>query len=168
MAFSDVWKIFRSEDSSRLRGLVSSIKLKHKAYGIEIHPPASAKAIRDFEKKIGFLLPVDFKNFYSICNGFGCTEDIFNIIPLHEITIHEQNYGQNWFYFSEYMIYCDMWLLEISADGTYTILNASNRHLALTNSLIEFLERFLRGNVFDRGGLYDWQEELKAGHHPSI
>jgi len=30
----------------------------------------------------------------------------------------------------------------------------------MTQSLEEFLEHFLTGNVFNEGGLYNWQEEL--------
>ena len=58
------------------------------------------------------------------------------------------------------MIYCDMWGLRKISSTEYEIFNGSYPKLALTFSMQEFLERFLRGNVFDPGGLYDWHDEI--------
>ncbi len=88
-----------------MKELVSAIAFKHKEQGITVHPPASVDDIHHFEAAIGVNLPQDFIEFYSICNGFECNEDIFNFSPLEDILSHTNNYGKNWFYFSEYMIY---------------------------------------------------------------
>lgn len=144
-----------------IKNLIESISQKHYNSGIEIYPPATLTDIKLFEQKIGFTLPSEFREFYSICNGFGCDEDIFNITPLADMMRHPQDFGTNWFYFSEYMIYSDMWGLRLSEAGRYEIFNGSYPTITMTSSLVEFLERFLKGNVFDPGGLYDWHDELK-------
>lgn len=143
-----------------MKSIIESIVEKHKKTGIEVNPSATLADISDFEKLMGFPLPADFIAFYTICNGFGCNEDIFNMISLVDIRAHSQDYGTNWFYFSEYMIYSDMWGLRCIADGKYEIFNGSYPDIVMTSSLKEFLNRFLKGNVFDTGGLYDWQNEL--------
>lgn len=147
-----------------MKALINSIASKHKKDGIDVNPPAKLSEIENFEKRIGFKLPDDFKNFYLIANGFECNEDIFKFINIDEILGNESNYGLDWFYFSEYMIYSDMWGLRLSkSNKEYEIFNASYPEKAMTYSLAEFLERFLRGNVFEEGGLYDWQNELGIG-----
>ncbi|MES1182137.1 MAG: SMI1/KNR4 family protein, partial [Flavobacterium sp.] len=59
-----------------LKELVDSIAKKHMATGINIMSPATTSDIANFEEKIGFDLPEDFKEFYLTCNGFWCNEDI--------------------------------------------------------------------------------------------
>ncbi len=66
----------------KIQNLVQSITEKHRSYGIDVYPPATAADIKLFEQATGFPLPADFATMYIICNGFGCTEDIFNITPL--------------------------------------------------------------------------------------
>ena len=149
-----------------MKKLIESIVQKHRNSGIDIYPPATSLDITAFEKQIGFSFPNDFKDFYSICNGFGCVEDIFNIIPLHEIRRHPQDYGTNWFYFAEYMIYSDTWGLRLTTSGQYEIFNGSYPNIAMTSSLIEFLSKFLKGNVFDPSGLYEWHEDLGINKLP--
>lgn len=144
-----------------IREIISAIVLKHKQDGITVNPPASELDIRSFERELGFDLPTDFKEFYLVCNGFECTEDIFKMISLDDALRYEQDYGKNWFHFVEYMIYSDMWSLRRKDDGTYEIFNKGDTEVILTSSLQEFLKRFLQGNVFEKGGLYDWHEELK-------
>jgi hypothetical protein len=144
-----------------IENIIQQIVDRHKGRGIHINPPATLAEISAFEKQVGFALPADFVEFYSICNGFGCTEDIFNIAPLSEIRCYPQDHGANWFYFSEYMIYSDMWGLRLTDSGNYEIFNGSYPTTPMTSSLKEFLSRFLQGDVFEPGGLYDWHEELK-------
>ncbi|MES1215354.1 MAG: SMI1/KNR4 family protein [Bacteroidota bacterium] len=139
-----------------IKELVTAISLKHKEQGIKIHSPATSKELFIFEKQIGFLLPADFREFYSLCNGFACDEDIFNITPLQEIA----DCGKNWFLFAEYMIFSDSWGLRFIDDAKYEIFYSNYDKAAIATSMNEFLERFLRGNVFDEGGLYDWLKEL--------
>jgi SMI1 / KNR4 family (SUKH-1) len=144
-----------------IKNIIESIAEKHKEDGIDINAPATLSDISAFERQIGFSLPSDFIEFYTICNGFSCTEDLFNMIPLAEIRRYPKDYGTNWFYFSEYMIYSDMWGLRLTATGKYEIFNGSYPKIPMTSSLEEFLNRFLKGNVFDPSGLYDWHDELK-------
>ena len=144
-----------------MKELIDLIAEKHRIDGIKISPSASNFDITEFENKVGFNLPQDFREFYLICNGFNCEEDIFNIMSLPEITDRWENYDDNWFYFSEYMIYSDMWGIRITEAGKYEIFNGSYPKKAMTSSLEEFLKKFLKGNVFDSGGLYDWHEELE-------
>lgn len=60
------------------------------------------------------------------------------------------------------MIYSDMWGLRLTSDGQYEIFNGSYPNVALTSALQEFLQRFLQRNVFDPGGLYEWQDKLEG------
>jgi hypothetical protein len=143
-----------------IQELIESIARKHRDSGINLHPAATSLDIISFEKRMGFSLPNDFKIFYSICNGFECDEDLFNVNSFDDIMSHQNNYGANWFYFAEYMIYSDMWGLRLTSLGHYEIFNGSYPRVAMTSSLSEFLNKFLEGNVFDPGGLYNWQEEL--------
>ncbi|TDQ11017.1 DUF6896 domain-containing protein [Pedobacter metabolipauper] len=145
-----------------LTELISAIEQKHKNDGIEVNPPASQQQIDDFQRKIGFPLPHDFIEFYKICNGFYCNEDIFNMKSIEDMLEDPDDYVHSWFYFSDYMINSDLWLLRLNSDGHYEIFNVSDIEIVLTSSLNEFLEHFLQGNVFDKGGLYDWQEKLKT------
>lgn len=153
----------QTAETTNLRIIIEAIIQKHKAYGIEVNKPATSSAIDRFEQQIGFSLPTDFKEFYSICNGFGCTEDIFNMTPIEEVVMYDENFGKKWFHFAEYMIYCDMWGLRQTAEGKFEIFNGSYPLTAMTSSLEEFLNRFLKGDVFEEGGLYRWQEELGIG-----
>jgi len=100
-----------------IREVIAAVYQKHKDYGITLHPPASEQAIQEFERKLGFLLPADFKEFYSICNGFECTEDIFKMVALEDALLHKQDYGENWFHFADYMNYCEMWSLRKNDNG---------------------------------------------------
>ena len=137
--------------------LIAAIKEKHAVSGIDVHPPARDVEIKEWEKRAGFDLPDDFKEFYSICNGFECTDDIFIVTPLAKIDIFHET-GEVSFEFAEYMIHSDIWCVRKGDNGRYEMLN----DIVLTDSLQEFLERFLRGGVFEEDGLYDWQEKIKT------
>lgn len=141
--------------------LIAAIISKHKDYGIAVHNAAPVKDIEALEKAIGFRLPNDFKEFYSICDGLECTEDIFRMIPISEIIDDRANKMLHQFHFAEYMIYSDMWTLRSKGSGSYEIFNEGEEEIIMTQHLTEFLERFLNGGVFEKGGLYDWQEEIK-------
>jgi hypothetical protein len=138
-----------------MRELIQSISEKHRDTGIQVNPPASPMQIGIFEYASGISLPADFKEFYSICNGFSCEEDQFNIIPLHELLCYDDRYGKDWFYFSEYHVFCNEWLVKITGVDCYEIQNALGEGV-LTHSLFEFLCHFLKGDVFYPGGLEDW------------
>jgi hypothetical protein len=113
-----------------------------------------------FAIPINLVIQASVRLFLVVC-GFSCNEDIFNVVPLSGITQYQQDYGENWFYFAEYMIYSDMWGLRLTKEGRYEIFNGSYPELTLTSSLNEFLGRFLQGNVFEAGGLYDWYDEIR-------
>lgn len=136
-----------------MKKLIDSIIQKHRKDGIDVYPPATLSKIADFEKEIGFDLPKNFKEFYLISDGFYCNEDLFKMIPISEMRGYPKDYGDNWFYFSEYMIYSDMWGIRYTPSGKYEIFNGSYPDKTMTSSLVEFLEKFLQGNVFEKGGL---------------
>lgn len=146
-----------------MRNIIEAIAEKHKSVGFKMNAPATLSQITQFERQSGFPLPIDFKEFYSICNGFECTEDIFNMTPLEDVEYSPKAEETKWFYFAEYMIFSDSWGLRLTVDEKYEIFNGSYPRIAMTSSLEEFLNRFLWGNVFEEGGLYHLQEELGIG-----
>lgn len=150
-----------------MRDLIEAIAKKHAWFKVApkgavpvVNPPATPEAIAAFEKKVGFQLPDDFREFYSFCNGFGVDEDIFNMNSLEDVLSYESHYGENWFHFAEYMINSEMWTVRIKPSGAYEIIY-DTENLVLTGSLNEFLSHFLEGNVFDYGGLMYWSNNLK-------
>ena len=56
-------------------------------------------------------MPDDFVEFYKICNGFYCNEDIFNMKSIEDMLEYPDDYAHNRFYFSDYMINLDLWAL---------------------------------------------------------
>jgi hypothetical protein len=130
------------------------------------YPGATQELIDEFEKQAGFKLPADLRTFYQSCNGFESAEDLFRIIPLDEALetrardMLEYRLRPNQFYIAEYLIYCDMWTIEIELDqpNIYRITHDPAPN-AITHSFSEFLLRFLKGGVFEEGGLYKWDEE---------
>jgi hypothetical protein len=144
-----------------IKELITAIKQKHARSGIIVHAPAREAELREWEKRTGFSLPGDFRELYSSCNGFECTEDIFNLTPLREIEKYDLPNGKNGFELAEYMIRSDLWYVRKKGDNSKYEISNSQSDAVLTDSLQEFLERFLRGGVFETGGLYDWQEEIK-------
>jgi len=140
--------------------IITAIYLKHSPTGIKINAPASETLIEEFENSIGFPMPREFREFYKICNGFHCNEDLFNIIPLEDALTIKGHHGNNWFYFAEYMVFSDMWSMRAHKNLEFDIYNDS-LNIVLTKSLNEFLSRFLMGNVFDKDGLYDWHKSLQ-------
>jgi hypothetical protein len=61
---------------------------------------------------------------------------------------------------AEYLIYCDMWALEIQPENPnkYAIVSdPENKKTVLTNSLAEFIQALLNNGVFGDGGIYSLQ-----------
>ena len=139
---------------------------------ITLYPEATQQLIDEFQLQTGILLPDELKYFYRECNGFQSAEDLFRIIPLDEaletrsLDIAEYQLQSNQFYLAEYLIYCDMWTIEIDSNypNTYKILGGTDGSVptVLTCSFAEFLTRFLKGGVFDDGGLYKLREEIRG------
>jgi len=132
--------------------------------GLTLHGSASEKLIIEVEKAYGITLPEDFKTLYRFTDGFETVEDMFNMIPLNEIIDNRKEQHHLWI--AEYMIYSDMWELEINpgiADKySISIDDYHKGKIVLTHSLPEFIERLLKGGVFGLGGLYRWRDEIKA------
>ncbi len=147
-----------------MKDIIAAIAAKHQQEGFIINPPATAAEIAAFERAAGFALPEDFSRLYTICNGFECDEDQFNLSPLTNIMEYGRSDQPYSFIFAEYMTRSDQWGMRLLNDGTYEIFNCSKPGLVLTTDLEVFLHRFLLGNVFETGGLYDWQEKLKQGN----
>ena len=145
---------------------IELLKTYNGPLGLTLHKGASEELISQAENTYGVTFPTDFKTLYRFTDGFETVEDIFNMIPLQEI-IDTKNWNEGRpFYIAEYMIYCDMWSLEIDPSNVdlYSIatLDFHVGKVVLTNSLGEFIARFLNGGVFEIGGLYFWRDEIKA------
>ena len=126
-----------------------------------LYPGASEQLIQQFEREMNFTLPADFKTFYAFCNGFESAEDMFRIIPLEEMLEYKDELPPKQFYLADYMIYSGTWEVEIgiSVTDNYQIFD---RGVVLTNSLAVFINRFLQGGVFEKQGLYSWEEEVRG------
>lgn len=145
-----------------LAELVISIIRKQRDNGIRVNPPVSESEIQAAETKLNIQLPPDFKEFYSICNGFDCTDYLFNLVRVKDL-FHDREYGSGGIIFAELMIYSDVWAFRTLKDGNYEIFYADgDEETILTNSLSTFLEKILQGHVLENGGLYQWYDELKS------
>jgi len=132
--------------------------------GLTLHKGASEELIRQVERTYHITLPADFKTLYRFTDGFETEEDMFNMIPLSEMVDNKKKHEPLWI--AEYLVYCDIWELEISPENPddYSIFvgDYDRGRIVLTNSLAEFIGRFLKGGVFEIGGLYAWACEIKA------
>jgi cell wall assembly regulator SMI1 len=121
---------------------------------------ASVELLEQFEKCTGVTLPADIKQFYRFANGFESEEYLFNILPLEDIIDNET--GD--IFFAEYLIYSDIWRLEINPanadDYLITTISAKNERIVLTNSFAEFLSRFLKHGLAGDNGLCAWCDEV--------
>ena len=110
-----------------------------------------------------FRLPDDFKMFYQFSNGFQTLDWLFNIIPLQDMAANRKEglHQAQSFHFAEYMVYAEIWSVEIKQADHYSIYKHSpgKEPMVLTNSLAEFLARYVNGGVFD--GLLDWDLQLE-------
>ena len=146
---------------------LSDLSTNHATYGITLYAPSTTQQINEFETTLGLTLPDTFRRFYLFCNGFESAEDMFRIIPLEEIAERKQDYEPNSFSIAEYMIYCDMWDVHLTPPDytNYLISNTDIKYRALTTSFAEFLERFIVGGVFGKGGLYEWHAQVDLQSH---
>jgi hypothetical protein len=146
--------------------IVEKLKRNYKELGITLYNPATLEIIAALENAKGIKLPDEIKTFYKFCNGFESEEDMFRIIPIEEIIDNikdRETYMTNPkdLHFAEYMIYCDMWTLNINPldNNDYKIYNMTETVVTLTTSFTEFLEVFLNKGVFE--GLYNWRENIQ-------
>jgi hypothetical protein len=150
----------------KITDILARIKAEKEELGITLYAPASSTEISDFENIMGIKLPDDLVKLYSFSNGFESEEDMFRIIPLDEIIDNIEQpdtyaVEQNDFHFAEYLIYSDMWTININPvdRNDYHIYNKVENVITLTNSFTEFLETFLTGGVFN--GLYTWRKKIE-------
>jgi SMI1 / KNR4 family (SUKH-1) len=136
--------------------------------GVILNVGASEELIEKFEKTTQIELPDDIKTLYRFSNGIEVLEDMFNIIPLdnilEDILEDRHNHISGKFSIAEYMIYGDIWEIEINPTdkNSYQITKSdyqSCNEICLTDSMEFFIYRILKGGVFDKGGLCDWYEE---------
>ncbi|NMH88697.1 SMI1/KNR4 family protein [Flavivirga algicola] len=142
--------------------VLNLIKDNESFCGIELNRPATDDEIDLFEASKEIKLPKDFKTIYKFSNGFETDEDLFRLIPLNEIIDNGKDdycINDNSFHFTEYMIYSDMWTVEINPNDieNYRIYNKAENIVYLTNSLTEFLCVFLNKGIYE--GLYEWREK---------
>jgi hypothetical protein len=138
-----------------LTAIIEDIRRHAADYAITLYPPANDATIDYFEAQTGISFPDDIKLLYKAFNGFISEEDMFRLVPLDELTVHDRS----GVYPFEYMMYCDTWQLEPTPNG-YLISNigSDGTKTFLTNNVAEFLLRFLQGGVFD--GLYEWHKQV--------
>ncbi|KXH85813.1 SMI1/KNR4 family protein [Chryseobacterium kwangjuense] len=139
-----------------MKQLLKQIKAKNSPAGFKILAPPSHRKILELESKIGCKLPEDFILFYNLCNGFECLEDLFNFLSIDTILANIE-YGNQWFLFAEYMVYSDFWGLRRNDNGDCEFFNSVQN--IPSHSLIEFLTAFLQGNLFEKGGIYEWEQK---------
>jgi len=153
-------KILYNADTSLLE-VLNYIKDYSSQIGIQLNSPATDIEISAFENQ-KIELPEDFKLLYKLSNGFETDQDLFRLIPLNEIIENglDKSYlvSDSSFHFTEYMIYSDMWSVDISKENVndYRIYNKADTVIYLTNSLAEFLCVFINKGIYD--GLYEWRE----------
>lgn len=149
-----------------MKDIIDRLKKYDGSSGLTLRKGVDESLLRNVERVYNITLPDDFKEFYRFSDGFETEEDMFNMISLAEIIDNKDRHKGEPLYIAEYMIYCDMWELEINPDdcNDYKIINlsANSNRLILTKSLTEFISRFLKGGVFEDGGLYDWHEETES------
>lgn len=131
---------------------------------MSLYPGATDERFDRFETTLGLKLPDDIKEFYQFSDGLDTYDHLFRIIPLEDILTSSDEFTPGTFYIAEYMIYSDVWEVEVVATdhSEYRIstTNHGGQKITLTNSFAEFLGRFLTGGLFDTGGLYEWYEEI--------
>jgi hypothetical protein len=147
--------------TTKLKDVLTFIKENNALVGIDLNNSATEGEI-DFFENSKIKLPQDFKTLYNFSNGFETDEELFRLIPLNEII---DNGNDDWcisetsFHFTEYMIYSDMWTVEINLNDieNYKIYNKADNIVYLTDSLAEFLCVFINKGIYD--GLYQWRED---------
>lgn len=132
--------------------------------GVHLNKPVTDLELEAFENQKG-KIPDDFKLLYRFSDGFETDHDLFRFIPLDEISKNDLDkqflLSDTSFHFSEYMIYSDMWSVDINKNdiNNYRIYNRAKNVVFLTNSLAEFLCVFIKDGIYD--GLYGWRDALE-------
>lgn len=128
---------------------------------IDLKNGATEEEIDSFESK-NFQLPDDFRKLYRFSNGFETSDWLFRLLPLQEIAENENSkmHSSNSFHFAEYMIYSEVWSVEIKEKNKYLIYKQyiDKNKIVFTDSLVEFLCIYVSGGLFD--GLLQWELEI--------
>jgi hypothetical protein len=142
--------------------VISKLQADRGILNITLFPPATQIELNNFEKCFNLKLPEDVKQLYQFANGFESKEDLFRIIPLQEIIERKKQFTPSVFFIAEYLQYSDMWEIAINKSilNDYTIASYSEG-LILTKSISEFICHFLEGGIFEKNGIYDWQDQVK-------
>lgn len=150
---------------NQFKELFERLKAKSDALGIVLNKSATKEELEELEKSVNQKLPKDITDFYNFCNGFESDDNIFRAIPISEILEYKAELEISYLYFAEYMIYSDSWIIQLKSKEEYSILNGNHgteNEVILTNSLYEFLEKYILGEgIFGDYGLYYWFEEIK-------
>ncbi len=126
---------------------------------------ASDNLVKEAEEIFGGKLTEDINYFYKNINGIESNDDYcFRIVPLNEVIdfyLDNENHG---FVFAEYLIYCDLWELEISGTENKIISyvpDKENKEILYRVTWSENFTEFLN-LYFERGleGLIDRASEL--------
>ncbi|MES2278556.1 MAG: SMI1/KNR4 family protein [Bacteroidota bacterium] len=144
--------------------IIAYLKSNRDELGITLELSAHAELINQVEETYNIKLPDDIRTFYEFANGFESDDFMFRIIPLEEMVENRRTYNYNELCIAEYMIYSDTWNLIIDQeDNKYRIVNGNHsdeKIVTLTNSLADFLQRFIDGGLLGKNGLYYWYNEL--------
>jgi len=145
-----------------IQDIIQRISQNKELLGITLYPPATQQEIDTIANGLNISFPPDLITFYLFCNGFESAEDMFRIVPLAEFRDTNDRLKSNQICIAEYMIYCDYWVMTVNdTNGSYEISEGSY-HTVLTDSFVEFVDRFLSGGVFETGGLYEWKDSIRA------
>ena len=130
---------------------------------IELNPPASDELIAEVESFFNITLPDDIKQFYKFANGFESDEDMFGIVPLNDMIENKKRWIDSDLYIAEWLIYGTTWSLETNQNDYHinSLDDGNEPHFILTKSFPEFLNRFINGGLFEKGGMYDWNNEVR-------
>lgn len=129
---------------------------------ITLRPGASEDLIQKVEEIYNIVLPQDIKQFYRFSNGFDTYDWIFNLIPMEEMIEQKIKYNEP-LSLAEYLIYSETWHLKVDEDDhdSYSITISDGKDdVILTDSLAEFIQRFLKGGLHGEDGLCHWPSQL--------
>jgi hypothetical protein len=112
---------------------------------IVLREGAKDELIEQTEAVLNIQLPDEVKQFYRFSNGLETNEYMFNIVRLEDV-IEGKIKWDSQLYIAEYLIYSDMWELEVnplnSNDYIITNINQMKEKFILTKSLQNFYKEF--------------------------
>ncbi|TYZ13274.1 SMI1/KNR4 family protein [Hymenobacter lutimineralis] len=158
-----------------LPALLQQIQDARKRLDVEFHLNETQSCIAEVEARLNRRLPEEIRAFYAQCPGFWTNDGLFRVLSMADILVELEvpaatsSNTKRHFPVADYMIFSDVWevVLDEGNSARYVIVN-SNHHteepVVLTDSLYEFINKFLREGVFEGEeveGLYGWRKRLK-------